>query len=70
MPTGMCDCPYSAVSFSTDQSEPVHIHVKRDRRVFRFWLAPITVAKNRGFPDSDFRSIADFEALTSRTGRR
>ena len=49
MPTVLQDGPYSFVFFSSDQGEPMHIHVKRDRRIAKFWLNPISLAKNRGF---------------------
>ena len=41
MPTVLRDGPYSFVFFSSDRGEPVHIHVKRKRRVVKFWLDPI-----------------------------
>jgi hypothetical protein len=37
------------VFFSSDRGEPVHIHVKRDRHIAKFWLEPIELAKNLGF---------------------
>ena len=43
--------PYKFVFFSSDRGEPVHIHVKRDRHVAKFWLEPVELAKNLGFPD-------------------
>ena len=41
MPTVLRDGPYSFVFFSSDRGEPVHIHVKRERRVVKFWLDSI-----------------------------
>ncbi|HLQ46500.1 MAG TPA: DUF4160 domain-containing protein [Planctomycetaceae bacterium] len=57
MPTVLHDGPYSFVFFSSDRSEPPHIHVKRDRQVAKFWLDPIELAKNRGFPESELNDI-------------
>jgi hypothetical protein len=35
----------------------MHIHVKRDRLVAKFWLEPIELAKNVGFADHEFNEI-------------
>lgn len=35
----------------------MHIHVKRDRQIAKFWLVPISLAKNRGFKDHEFNRI-------------
>jgi hypothetical protein len=45
MPTVLQDGPYSLVFFSSDKGEPPHIHVKRDRRIAKFWLGPAVLAK-------------------------
>ena len=58
MPTVLEDGPYSFVFFSSDQGEPPHIHVKRDRQIAKFWLEPISLAKNRGFPEHETNRIA------------
>src|SRR2546425_8078113 len=29
--------------------EPIHIHVERDRQIAKFWLQPVSLAKNKGF---------------------
>ena len=39
--------------FSSDKGEPPHIHVKRDRRIAKFWLDPVSLANNRGFPEHE-----------------
>jgi hypothetical protein len=49
MPTVFRHGPYSFVFFSSDRGEPPHIHVKRDRQIAKFWLDPVSDAKNRGF---------------------
>ena len=58
MPIVLQDGPYSFIFFSSDQSEPAHIHVKRDRNIVKFWLLPISLAKNRGFKEHELRDIA------------
>ncbi|MCA9923313.1 MAG: DUF4160 domain-containing protein [Anaerolineales bacterium] len=58
MPTVLQDGPYYFIFFSSDQGEPAHIHVKRDRSIAKFWLSPISLAKNRGFKEPELRDIA------------
>lgn len=57
MPTILRDGPYAFVFFSSDRNEPPHIHVKRDRQIVKFWLEPVSFAKNRGFPDHELSNI-------------
>ena len=38
-------------------SEPVHIHVKRDRHVAKFWLDPIELANKFGFAEHEVNRI-------------
>ena len=58
MPTVLEEGPFSFVFFSSDRGEPPHIHVKRDRRIVKFWLDPVVLAKNRGFPGHELNHIA------------
>jgi hypothetical protein len=58
MPTVLQDGPYSLVFFSSDKGEPPHIHVKRERRIVKFWIGPIVLAKNQGFPEHELNAIA------------
>ena len=57
MPTVLQDGPYSFVFFSSDFGEPPHIHVKRDRQLAKFWLEPISLAKNRGYAEHELSQI-------------
>ena len=57
MPTVLRDGPYSFVFFSSDGAEPPHIHVKRDRRIAKFWIDPVALAKNRGFAEHELNDI-------------
>lgn len=57
MPTILQEGPYSFIFFSSDRGEPVHIHVKRDRQIAKFWLQPMALAKNRGFRGYELRKI-------------
>lgn len=58
MPTVLQVGPYSFIFFSSDQGEPAHIHVKRDRQLVKFWLSPVSLAKNRGFKDHELNDIS------------
>jgi hypothetical protein len=57
MPTVLRDGPYSFVFFSSDRAERLHIHVKRDRQIAKFWLEPVQLAKNRGFAEHELNEI-------------
>jgi len=67
MPTVMLEGPYSLVFFSSDRGEPPHIHVKRERLIAKFWLAPVELAQNRGFAGHELnriaRIVAEHEAI-------
>ena len=43
--------------YANEGHEPVHIHVKRDRNVAKFWLDPIEIAKNSGFAEHEAKQI-------------
>lgn len=58
MPTVFGDGPYGFIFFSSDRGEPPHIHVKRERRIAKFWLSPVALAKNRGFQGHELNRIA------------
>jgi len=58
MPTVLRHGPYAFVFFSSDQNEPPHVHVLRDQAVAKYWLGPVSLAKNRGFKNPELRRIA------------
>ena len=61
MPTVLQDGPYSFIFFSSDQGEPPHIHVKRDREIAKLWLNPVSLVKNKGFKEHVFQTIVRLE---------
>jgi hypothetical protein len=67
MPTVLEEGPYSFIFFSSDKGEPPHIHVKRERRIAKFWLDPVVPAKNRGFAGHELNHIARLVAKYERT---
>jgi hypothetical protein len=60
MPTILYDGPYAFVFFSSDKNEPLHVHVKRDQYIAKYWLQPISLAKNRGFAPHELAGIERF----------
>ena len=44
--------------FSSDRNEPTHVHVKPDRKLAKFWLAPVRMAYNYGFSETELNRIA------------
>ena len=57
MPTVHRLGPYSFIFFSSDRGEPIHVHVRRDRSIVKFWLEPVALAKNRGFEEHELNRI-------------
>ena len=49
--------PYRFFFYSFDCNEPVHVHVRRERMVCKFWLSPISVATNDGFSAHELNRI-------------
>lgn len=42
---------------SLDRGEPPHIHVRKDRKELKIWLAPVVLARNRRCADHDVNAI-------------
>ena len=56
-PTVLGDGPYRVFVWSSDHAEPPHVHVNRDQRTAKFWLDPVTVANDGGFPQNELKKI-------------
>ena len=56
-PTVLQSGPYRFFFFSSDRGEPVHIHVARERKAAKFWLAPVRREYNRGFGAAELNKI-------------
>ena len=41
--------PYRFFFFSNEGSEPPHVHVRRERKLAKFWLKPVVLATSHGF---------------------
>ncbi|WP_337176909.1 DUF4160 domain-containing protein [Paludisphaera sp.] len=57
MPTVLRSGPYRAYFYSHDLMEPPHVHVDRDDRSAKFWIDPVSLARNLGFKPSELRTI-------------
>lgn len=57
MPTVLRIGPYRFYFYSHESNEPPHIHVDRDNQTCKFWLEPITLARNLGFSPKELRTI-------------
>ncbi|MCR4316970.1 MAG: DUF4160 domain-containing protein [Planctomycetes bacterium] len=49
--------PYRFYFYSIDSEEPAHVHVKRDKDHCKFWLEPVSLAKNSGFKPKELGDI-------------
>lgn len=56
-PTVLQSGPYRFFFFSSDRSEPLHVHVARDRKTAKMWLKPVRLEYNRGFTQNEVTRI-------------
>jgi hypothetical protein len=49
--------PYRLFFYSFDCDEPRHVHVQRENMVCKFWLEPMDLASNHGFPAHELMTI-------------
>ena len=54
--------PYRFYFVSHDLHEPPHVHIDRDDYSAKFWLNPVALAYNLGYPARELRIV---EALMS-----
>ncbi len=59
MPTVLRPGPYRVYFYSHEPGEPPHVHVDRDNLSAKFWLSPVSVAVNFGFPARELRAIEE-----------
>jgi hypothetical protein len=58
MPTVLRVGPYRFHFYSRESSEPPHIHVARGDLEAKFWLKPVSLAANQGYPSHEVTAIA------------
>lgn len=49
MPTVLRIGPYRFFFYANDRNEPPHIHVEREDKIAKFWLAPVRLHSSGGF---------------------
>jgi hypothetical protein len=52
--------PYRFFFYSFDCHEPKHVHIRRERMVCKFWLEPVSLARNHGFPPRELNVIRSY----------
>lgn len=57
MPTVLRDGPYRFAFFSSDWTEPPHVHVFRDDAYAKFWLNPVRFDSSHGLQAFEVRRI-------------
>ena len=57
MPTVLRNGPYQFIFYSSDWSEPPHVHVFRDEATAKLWLNPVRLDSSRRFRPSELRRI-------------
>jgi hypothetical protein len=57
MPTVLRVGPYRFFFYSSDGSEPPHVHVERDQDTAKFWLSPVRLQKSGGFRRHELNRI-------------
>ena len=57
MPTVLRNGPYRFYWYSHEPGEPAHVHVDRADCSAKFWLEPVSLARNIGFPAHEVRRI-------------
>jgi hypothetical protein len=57
MPSVLRSGPYRVYFHSHEPNGPPHVHVDRDDRSAKFWLEPVALARNLGFPARELTQI-------------
>jgi hypothetical protein len=63
MPTVLRQGAYRFYFYSHEPNEPPHIHVDRDNLSAKFWLNPVSLARNFGFNARESRQIESMVVL-------
>jgi uncharacterized protein DUF4160 len=48
---------YRFFFYCFDCNEPEHVHVQRENRVCKYWLSPVTLARNDDFSARELNQI-------------
>jgi hypothetical protein len=67
MPTILRIGPYRFHFYSREDNEPAHIHIERDDLECKFWLEPVALARNFGFPGAELNKLAELVEINKVT---
>jgi hypothetical protein len=67
MPTILRIGPYRFHFYSREDNEPPHIHIERDDLEAKFWLEPVALARNFGFPGAELNKLAELVEINKVT---
>ncbi len=59
MPTVLRDGAYRIYFYSHEPNKPPHVHIDRDNLSAKFWLNPVSLARNRGFSARELRQVEE-----------
>ncbi|NJK35259.1 MAG: DUF4160 domain-containing protein [Oscillatoriales cyanobacterium SM2_2_1] len=59
MPTVLRINAYRFYFYSHEPNEPPHVHIDRDNLSAKFWLEPISLARNLGFSARELRKLQE-----------
>ena len=57
MPVVLRERGYAVFFYMYDLSEPIHVHVRNDRKEAKYWLDPLVMASNKGFRTQELNRI-------------
>ena len=67
MPTILRIGPYRFHFYSREDNGPPHIHIERDDLECKFWLEPVALARNFGFPGAELNKLAELVEINKVT---
>ncbi len=67
MPTIARIGPYRFFFYGNEGMEPPHVHAQRERRLAKFWLKPVSLARSKGFAAHELRRL---ETVVSEHGEQ
>lgn len=67
MPTIARIGPYRFFFYGNEGTEPMHVHVQRERKLAKFWLDPVALGGSTGFASHE---ITEIEALVAANRKR
>jgi hypothetical protein len=57
MPAIKIPGPYKIKFYSNENDEPPHVHVKRESKLAKFWIGPVSLESSRGFAVHELQKI-------------